>query len=363
MSHDAFEAVLPAVARQVPRVSLGEWPTPIEPLTVAGLDGIHYVKREDKSALAYGGNKVRCLEPVFGAAQAQGIERVWATGAYGSNQAVALAIHAHRAGLKAGAVLFPQPPTPTAQSNLGALSTTSCELRLTRSILTFPGAILQVALQSRRRRAQILPPGAAMPIGALGHVCAALEVALDVDNKVLPPPSHVVLPLGSRCTSAGLLVGFAAAASLGLGFTHGSPWIHAVRISPWPVTARFRVIELAVRTAALLRDLGGPDVVQEMRRRSRLVMAGGLTGGGYGCPSASGIKAKARFAADCAPGLDTTYSAKAAAHLLAGFRAEGPVLFWSTKSSSPLVVPTQSDILRLAPRGQRWLARPALLTV
>jgi D-cysteine desulfhydrase len=362
VSYDAFEAILPAVSRQVPRVPLGEWPTPIEPLTVEGLEGLHFVKREDKSAAAYGGNKVRCLEPVFGAAKADGIERVWATGAYGSNQAVAIATHAHVAGLTTGAVLFPQPATETAQANLGALATTSCALRMTRSILTFPTALLSVARQCRGGTERIIAPGAATPLGALGHVGAALEVALDVDRGVLPPPAHVVLPVGSTCTSAGLLVGFAVAASLGLGFSGGRPWVHAVRISPWPVTARFRILGLALRTAAMLRDLGGPDVVDLLRRSARLVTTGGLTGGGYGCPTPAGLAAKARFAEVGAPRLDTTYSAKAGAYLLSGFQVEGPVLFWSTKSSAPLAVPTEADIAGLPDRGQRWLSRsPRLL--
>jgi D-cysteine desulfhydrase len=361
VTHDAFESILPAVARQVPRVSLGQWPTPIEPLIVTGLEGLHFVKREDKSASAYGGNKVRCLEPVFGAAKADGIERVWATGAYGSNQAVAIATHAQVAGLTSGAVLFPQPATEAAQANLAALATTSCEVRLTRSILTFPMGLWRVARRCRGGRERIIVPGAATPLGALGHVGAALEVALDVDNAVLPPPTHVVLPVGSRCTSAGLLVGFAVAASLGLGFSGAPPWVHAVRISPWPVTARFRILGLAVRTAVMLRDLGGPDVVDAVRRRARLVTTGGLTGGGYGCPTPAGVAAKARFAQDGAPGLDTTYSAKAAAHLLSGVEAEGPVLFWSTKSSSSLAVPTEADIASLPCRGQRWLSRSPLL--
>ena len=361
MSHDALEAVLPAVSRQVPRVSLGEWPTPIEPLAVSGLQGLHFVKREDKSAALYGGNKVRCLETVFGAAKADGIARVWAMGAYGSNQAVAIATHAPTVGLATGALLFPQPATETAQANLRALATTTCELRLTSSILTFPIGVWAVSRHCRRSGERIIPPGAATPLGALGHVGAALEVAQDVENSVLPAPAHVVLPVGSTCTSAGLLVGFAVAAAMGLGFSGEGPWVHAVRISPWPVTARFRILGLALRTAAMLRDLGGPDVVDVLRRSPRLRTSGGLTGGGYGCPTKEGIAAKARFAEGGAPGLDTTYSAKAAAYLLSGFQVDGPVLFWSTKSSAPLAAPTAAQLGSLPPRGQRWLARAPLL--
>ncbi|MDP6942626.1 MAG: pyridoxal-phosphate dependent enzyme [Myxococcota bacterium] len=359
MSDDAFAAVLPEVSRQVPRVVLGVWPTPIEGLEVPGLVGEHFVKREDLSSPVYGGNKVRCLEPVFAAAVDRGARRVWATGAYGSNQALAIATHAPAAGLETGAILFPQPSTTTARANLRALASTPCQLRLTRSILTFPLAVARQLWGAERggRREQIIPPGAAVPLGAIGHVAAALEVALEVARGALPAPAHVVLPVGSTCTSAGLLVGFAVAAQLGVGFEGTAPTVHSVRISPWPVTARFRIVGLARRTALHLRSLGGPDVVEAVSRAASLETAGGLMGGGYGKPSPAGIAAKSRFAEASAPPLDTTYSAKAAAHLLEALSPRGPVLFWSTKSSAPLPEPTAADLARLPAPGQRWLSQ------
>jgi 1-aminocyclopropane-1-carboxylate deaminase/D-cysteine desulfhydrase-like pyridoxal-dependent ACC family enzyme len=313
------------------------------------------VKREDLSSPSYGGNKLRCLEPVFSDAIARGARRVWATGAYGSNQALAIATHAETVGLSTGAILFPQPPTATARANLRALASTACELRLTRSILTFPFAILSQRGLFGDPSDHIIPPGAAVPLGAIGHLAAALEVALDVASGAIPAPAHVVLPVGSTCTSAGLLVGFAAASRLGVGFPDSPPTIHSVRISPWPVTARFRIVGLAVRTARLLKELGGPDVIDDVRRGHALRTAGGLMGGGYGSPTEAGIAAKARFADAEAPTLDTTYSAKAAAHLLHALRPTGPVLFWSTKSAAPLPEPTGDDLARLPTPGQRWL--------
>ena len=354
MSDDALSAVLPDVARRVPRVTLGVWPTPTEVLSLEGQQAPHFVKREDLSAPAYGGNKVRCLEPVFADAIERGASRVWATGAYGSNQALAIATHAPTADLASGAILFPQPPVETARANLSALATTACELRLTRSLLTFPLAI--AAQRLRGGGDVIIPPGAATPLGAMGHLAAALELAIDVAEGRLPPPAHVVLPVGSTCTSAGLLVGFALAATLGVGLPC-APRVHSVRISPWPVTARFRIRGLAVRTAAYLRSLGGPDLIEAVQAPGALSVSGGLTGGGYGSPSLAGVRAKARFAALGAPTLDTTYSAKAAAYLLEGLRPEGPVVFWSTKSSAPLPVANGSMLARLPQRALRWLDR------
>ena len=357
VSDDAFQEVLPEIARKIPRVLLGMWPTPIEPLAINGQGHELFVKREDLSSPTYGGNKVRCLEPVFAQAMRDGAKRVWATGAYGSNQALAIATHAPSVGLESGAILFPQLPTATARANLGAMATTACELKLTRSLLSFPFAIAQVAWTRRSTQAQIIPPGAAVPLGALGHITAALEVALAVQGGKIPAPRHVVLPVGSTCTSAGLLVGFALAEALGLGFQGDGPTLHAVRISPWPVTARFRILSLARETARLLASLGGPNVMDRIRRSPRLITAGGLMGGGYGRPSPQGLAAKARFCESGAVSLDTTYSAKAAAHLLEGLNPIGPVLFWSTKSSAPLPQPTDRDLEGMPALGRRWLQR------
>ncbi|MCA9528269.1 MAG: pyridoxal-phosphate dependent enzyme, partial [Myxococcales bacterium] len=132
---DALREIVPAVAARLPRLTLGEWPTPLEPLP--GQDGV-WVKREDLSSPHYGGNKVRCLEPVLGALRAAGQERACATGAYGSNQALAHVVHGQRHGFTCGALLFPQPPSPSAAANLRTLVGLGPRLHLTRNILGFP---------------------------------------------------------------------------------------------------------------------------------------------------------------------------------------------------------------------------------
>src|SRR5258706_10347077 len=121
---NALARALP-VLREHPWVTLGDWPTPVEPLDrVAAAHGLAagtlWVKREDISAKGYGGNKIRTLEAMFGQAVAQGATPIYATGAYGSNHALATVLHAARAQLEAGVLLFPQPVTKTALANLVA---------------------------------------------------------------------------------------------------------------------------------------------------------------------------------------------------------------------------------------------------
>src|SRR5258706_15663925 len=73
----ALLGIVPALARSLPWIELGELPTRVERLDAlsaavgrAGAD--LYVKRDDRSAIAYGGNKVRTLGVLFGEPRAQG---------------------------------------------------------------------------------------------------------------------------------------------------------------------------------------------------------------------------------------------------------------------------------------------------
>jgi D-cysteine desulfhydrase len=358
MSDDALAAVLPRVAGRVPRIRLGAWPTPVEALEGLGRRDV-YAKREDLSAPEYGGNKVRPLETVFAELADRGARRVYATGAWGSNQALATAVHAGRAGLAAGAILFPQPASPPAADNLSSLLSVGADVQLLPSIALFPAGIARAALLGKAlgRGDVVMAPGAATPRGAIGHLTAALEVALAVDAGQMPAPRHVILPVGSTCTSAGLLAGFAAAASLGLGFVGAPPTIHAVRVTPWPVTADFRILGLATRTAALIESLGGPPAPAASAMAACLRTSGDFLGRGYGYATAQGDAASDAFAASGGPRLDSTYSAKAAAYLLHMMPLlDGPVLFWSTKSSAPLPRASPAALAERSIFVRRWLA-------
>lgn len=324
----------------LPRITLGNWPTPIEPLP---LRADLFVKREDLSASNYGGNKIRCLEPVLGHLAERGTMRAWATGAWGSNQALATAIHGARHGFEIGALLFPQPPSRAAADNLRALLATDATLRLLPTIAWFPIGYARLALE----RSTVIAPGAATPRGALGHLNAALEVAQAVDSGDVPPLRHVVLPVGSTCTTAGLLLGFAIAARLGLGNAR-PPLIHAVRVTPWPVTARWRITRLAKRAAALLHRLGGADLTAD-DLGARLRTVGGFLGRGYGHSTAAGRDADRRFLEADGPHLDTTYAGKAGAALLSQLdHLDGPTLFWSTKSAT---LPPQASMAAIQSRA------------
>lgn len=350
---------LPAVAAQVPWVRLGDWPTPVEPL--AG--GPWWVKREDLTAPTYGGNKVRTLEVALGLARAAGAEQVWATGAYGSNHALATVVHAATAGLTAGLLLFPQPASEPAMANLGAMLAGDPAVRLLGSVIELPFAM---AWLRRRRgpRVWVMPPGAATPVGALGALSAAIELADQHAAGALPWPRRIVLPVGSGCTTAGLLAGVHLAHAL--GWAPPPPRVVAVRVTPWPVTSRLRLARLAQATLRHVDRLRGASTGVGLGALwAGLDVDGRFLGPGYGHATAAGSRARARMAAIGGPPVDDVYAAKAAARLFAdrddGDRAgevdDGPTLFWATKSSAPLRRASAAQLDRAPAALRRWLGR------
>jgi 1-aminocyclopropane-1-carboxylate deaminase/D-cysteine desulfhydrase-like pyridoxal-dependent ACC family enzyme len=341
---------------------LGEFPTPLtrlETLERAMGSGPLYVKREDLTAEGFGGNKVRTLEGLFAHAREVGAKRIWTTGAYGSNHAVCMAAHARKAGLESGALLFPQPVTRTAQNNLRALVAFGCEIRHVTHAVTLPASMLAIELENRRKRAghYVMVPGGAVPRGAFGHVSAALELAEQLAEGSLEPPRRAVLAIGSTCTTAGLLVGFALAARLGLGFS-APPVVHAVRVTPWPVTGRMNILRLAVATSRELTAMMGEVASFTWSELGRsLEIDGRFFGGGYGVPIRGGAEAARTFESVGAPWVDEVYAEKSAACFLSLVRErrEGPLLYWTTRATQALPAPREPELEALPKPMRRYL--------
>jgi D-cysteine desulfhydrase len=355
----SLHSLWPEVSERVDAVPLGQFPTPVEALAEVERSlacGPLFIKRDDLSSPIYGGNKVRTLEVLFGRARASGAREIFSTGAFGSNHAAATVLHAPRAGLIAGAILFPQPVSHAALENLRVTA-----VRAERLVILPHWSVLPPAMWLMRAKNRIVMlPGGATAYGALGYVAAGIELAAQVAEGVLPAPGRIYVGVGSTCTAAGLLVGLVHGAQLGIGFTR-PPTVVAVRVTPWPVTSRFRILGLAVRTSELLAEL----TQRRKLRLSREDLAPLLEidraelGAGYGYPTANGASALSVFRQRAQVELDTTYSAKAAAAFLRGAHAHrgDPSLFWMTKSSAPLPVVGLEELARAPRPVRRWIAR------
>lgn len=302
----------PALAA-LPRARLGTFPSPVVRLSLPGGIAL-WVKRDDLDAPVCGGNKVRALEFLLGGVEPG--DTVLTLGGDGSTHVLATAHHAARLGARTVAVRW-RHEMHDASRRVAALAAGRCvEVHRTYTVV---GAFARAALiRLARRRVRYVPIGGSSPLGALGHVNAALELARQVAAGALPAPRRVVVPLGSGGTSAGLSLGFAIA---GLDTE-----VVAARVAPRIASNAAGVRRLTRRTARLLERLTG----ERMPRPVPVRVVHAWYGGAYGRPLAAGTTAARLFADRLKVALEGTYSGKAAAAALALAAEPGPTLFWLT---------------------------------
>lgn len=317
----------------LPRVELVDAPTPVagaagmlpvgEELGIASLA----VKRDDLTSARYGGNKVRKLEFLLGQALAEDRRAVITFGAYGSNHALATAVHASALGLEPYAVLSPQAPGPFAARTLRAHAGIGTRLIPVEGWDGKRAAVdAKRALEARDGIAPaIIPMGGTSPLGALGYVNAALEVLGQTDA-----PDVVYVAGGTLGTAIGLAIGFAAAGA------HTK--VEAIRVTPAEVAFDALAQELADGTIGLLGsldagfpDLSFSDLAFELRHD--------WFEPGYGIVTPETTEAVTLGSAGGVK-LETTYTGKAFAAMLADARSgrigARSVLFWDTYNSGPM---------------------------
>jgi D-cysteine desulfhydrase len=206
----------------LPQVQLAAEPTPLERLSniEADIGGPQlYVKRDDTQPLAFGGNKVRQLAFYFGEAQAQGADTVLITGAVQSNFCRLCAAFAAKLGMECHIQHEDRVPKndPLYRSSGNVL----VERLLGAKLHSYPhgedeaGADARLEdiaadLRAQGRRPYVihLAPGHP-PLGALGYVVAARELAGQLGEMDIEPSAFVVAS-GSGATHAGLLFGLRA---------------------------------------------------------------------------------------------------------------------------------------------------------
>jgi 1-aminocyclopropane-1-carboxylate deaminase/D-cysteine desulfhydrase-like pyridoxal-dependent ACC family enzyme len=279
-----------------------------------------WIKRDDRTHPRYGGNKVRKLVPLLAAARAAGVTDVLTAGAAGSHHVLATAVHGAAMGLRVEAALSPQPASAHVEEMLRASLAQAAALHPCGSM---PGALATLALRAltlraRGSRPMIIPVGGSNALGASGYLDAQLELIAQFAALGLPLPDVQVCALGSGGTLAGLLAGRALA---GRG---GELW--GVRVTPPIAAPAVRLRSLARATLALRGSAAGCPALHVFE---------GALGDGYGRATGDGRRAQELFARDGVT-LDDTYTAKAAAGLVALARATPRrYLFWHTLSSAP----------------------------
>jgi 1-aminocyclopropane-1-carboxylate deaminase/D-cysteine desulfhydrase-like pyridoxal-dependent ACC family enzyme len=326
---------VPALAA-VPRARLGTFPTPLERIDAAGVPAL-WIKRDDLASSTLGGNKVRALE--FLLARVRTGDTVITVGSEGSTHVLATAVHAATLGAATIAVRWPQVMHAIAESVRDRADDACADVIPALDPVTGHLLAFRQLLQRRRaeraigpsaRRTHWIPMGGSSPLGALGHVNAGLELAAQIARGEMPAPAHVVVPLGTGGTAAGIAVGLAMAGS--------DATVVGVRVGPSVGPTRLRVLRLAWRTARLVERYAGRGAAPV--HGSRLRVEHGFFAGAYGRPHPLAEHEAARFQEATGIVLDATYSAKALAAALRlargavaserQARASSPTLFWLT---------------------------------
>ncbi len=288
---------------QFPRVSLGHFPTPLEPMDrlSAALGGPRlWVKRDDCTGLSSGGNKTRKLEYLMADAMAHGADTIITQGATQSNHARQTAAAAAKCGMACHILL--EDRTGSNDPNYIMNGNVLLDRLHGATVSKRPGGadmnaeMEQLAEQLRAKgvKPYIIPGGGSNAIGALGYVNAARELAEQATGIGLKIDA-LVHATGSSGTQAGLVAGLAAIQSdihlLGIGVRAPQEKQEAM------------VYDLAVKTAAHIGT--GVEIARDLVRANC-----GYVGGGYGVPTDGMIAATKMLAQTEGLLFDPVYSGK-----------------------------------------------------
>ncbi|WP_430998802.1 D-cysteine desulfhydrase [Klebsiella quasipneumoniae] len=312
-----------------PRLELIGAPTPLEylPRLSDHLGREIFIKRDDTTPLAMGGNKLRKLEFLAADALREGADTLITAGAIQSNHVRQTAAVAAKLGLHCVALL--ENPIGTRAENylsngnrlLLDLFNTQIEMC---DALTDPAAQLDelaTRIEAQGYRPYVIPVGGSNALGALGYVESALEIAQQCEDAV--EISSVVVASGSAGTHAGLAV----------GLEQLMPQAELIG-----VTVSRAVADQLPKVVALQQAVANS---LELQAKADIILWGDYFAPGYGTPNEEGMAAVKLLAQLEGILLDPVYTGKAMAGLIDGitqkrFKDEGPILFVHTGGAPAL---------------------------
>lgn len=296
---------------RLPRYRLTTLPTPLQflPHLTEQLCGPRiFIKRDDLTGLAFGGNKARMLEYLVGDALAQGATHLITEGGPQSNHVRMTLAAARIAGLECVIVQHPINPAPDVQGNF-----------LLDRILGI-GDVVQVATEPERApkmvelaeelrasgaRPYVIPGGGSNDVGAPGYVSAMLELNNQLWEQAIQPAA-VYFASGGGGTQAGIALG---AALFSCPF---APIGIAIEDDARTVGDRaWRIIGAACQRLGITNPL----------TREALILDDRFVGPGYAIPTEECIDAIGLLARTEGIFLEPIYTAKAFAGMLNDIRA------------------------------------------
>ena len=303
-STNAFAA--PDWLAALPTVPLGHWPTPLEPLPrlTAELGGPQiWIKRDDCSGLATGGNKTRKLEYLFADAQQHGADTIVSYGAVQSNHARQTAAACAKLGIECHLLLSRR--VDRSDQNYMRNGNMLFNHLLNAHIHTFElddfeeGRLnILNTLEQQGKTVYQIPAGGSNAIGALGYSRCINELMWQAPFT----PTQIVHASASAGTQAGLVFGKAAqdygVDILGINVFH-----------PDPDTLRQRI-------TGLLRSMQDRFSAVQSVEKLPIHINHAYFGDAYGQPTRASLDAIKMFASLEGILLDPVYSSKAAAGLI-----------------------------------------------
>ena len=320
-----------------PRRSLAFLPTPLVelPRLSAALGGPRiFMKRDDLTGLATGGNKARKLEFLVGEALAQGCDSLVTGGAAQSNHCRQTAAAAAACGLACHLVLGGEPPArPDGNLLLDKLLGAAIHWSGPRRKGEDIPSIAQ-ELRASGGRPYLIPYGGSNALGALGFAAAIGELGIQLREMDLAP-SKMVFASSSGGTHAGLMVGTA--------HFRNPPELVGICIDKAAdegIDFADRVLALANETAELV----GLSPNQNRARRfeaADIVLRREFTGAGYGVVGESERRALRLTAETEGILLDPVYTGRAMGALISMIEAgemgkDETVIFWHTGGTPAL---------------------------
>ena len=292
-----------------PRLRFAHLPTPLEPMTNLSrvLDGPNiWVKRDDCTGLAGGGNKTRKLEFLMADAEQQGADTIITQGAVQSNHARQTAAIAAKLGYECHLLLENRTGSddPDFLANGNVLLDDIYNARLS----DFPAGtdmnqeMLSLAeeLRAAGKKPYIIPGGGSNRIGALGYVNAAYELVGQCNDQGLKV-DHIVHATGSTGTQAGLVTGLTA--------IHSGIDLMGISVRAPKEAQEENVYRLEREVAELIGSSASLS-------RSDVVANSDYVGEGYGIPTDGMIEAVEMTARQESILLDPVYSGKGMAGLI-----------------------------------------------
>ncbi len=199
--------MLKAPIARLPRVKLANLPTPLERLdNLSKTLGIElWMKRDDLTGLATGGNKTRKLEFLMADALEQGADSVITAGGPQSNHCRQTAAAAAKCNLACHLVLGGEPQPPLGNLLLDQLL--GAKVHWTeKPNRNAKMQALADELSSAGHRPYVIPIGGSNAIGAVGYADAFAELDAQLQAACIEI-DRIVFPTSSGGTHAGMMLG------------------------------------------------------------------------------------------------------------------------------------------------------------